>query len=183
MTVLVAALTLTAAACGGTATTTTTTTDGGARGGRPVFSTEYPFAVSYPSEWTTELDSLGTVVIFLSPLLDAGDTFSENVNVVVESLRGSALSLDEYMDLTMEVLDEVIVGFSLADEGATTLGGRPAHFIEYTGTEPTVGLSLTWLQVIAIHDGNAYVVTYTGDRDYAEFRDTALRMIETWEWR
>lgn len=145
-------------------------------------SDQYPFSVSYPTEWRVERDTFGTIVIFLSPLLDADDTFSENVNVVVEDLQGEALTLAEYMDLTMEVLEEVIEDFRVVVEGPDTLGGEPAHFIEYTGTEPSVGVSLTWRQTITIHGSHAYVITYTGERDYSEFRDTALLIFDSWEW-
>jgi hypothetical protein len=146
-------------------------------------SDQYPFSVSYPTEWRVERDTFGTIVIFLSPLLDTDDTFAENVNVVVEDLRGEELSLTEYMALTMDVLEDVIVDFHVLAEGPDTLGDEPAHFIEYTGTEPSVGVSLTWRQTITIHGAHAYVITYTGERDYSEFRDAALLIFDSWEWR
>jgi hypothetical protein len=145
-------------------------------------SDQYSFSVAYPTEWTAERDTFGTIVILLSPLLGGDDTFSENVNVVVEGLGGESLTLDEYMDLTMEALEDVIVDFNLLDYGPDTLGGEPAYLIEYTGTEPSVGLSLTWLQKITIHGTTAYVITYTGERDYSDFRDTALLIFDSWEW-
>jgi hypothetical protein len=90
---------------------------------------------------------------------------------------------DAYIGLTLSNLELAIEDFEVVEEGPSTLGGEDAYLIGYTGTEPTTGLTLSWMQLIAIYEGQAYVITYTGQRDFLTFIDTAGAIFDSWEWR
>jgi hypothetical protein len=189
----VLAFALLAVACGddGTsATTGPTTTDGAAATTTTIAGSElegfarfgsgdYPFSMQYPEDWTVDPDNPGVVVMFLSPLTD-GDQFSENVNVVVEDLGGADLTLDEYIGLAMAQLAPAIENFSLNDEFGDVMGGVDSWILTYSGTQN--GLDITWVQEIAVFEGHAYIVTYTGTDEYLDHRPDAIAMFQSFEF-
>ena len=63
----------------------------------------------------------------------------------------------------------------------TTLGGEPAYEVTYGLTTPEAEIEA--LQVYAVHDGTAYVGTYTADPEVFDPRAEDLReILDTWEW-
>lgn len=164
-----------------TATTTTTTGTMTTTAGTPgVYeNASYGFRMSYPLDWTVEEDTFDTIVMFLSPLRP-GDEFAENVNIVAESLGGMALSLTEYVEVSVEVLEGVIPGFTLIDEGPDEVDGLPAHTLVFSDGEEDGGL--LWVQSMVLHDGWAFIFTYTAGEDFDLFFDDALAIFESWEF-
>jgi len=62
-----------------------------------------------------------------------------------------------------------------------TLGGETAYEVEYGLTTPEAEVAA--LQVYAVHEGAAYVGTYTADPDAFDPQSEDLRhILETWEW-
>lgn len=190
--VLVVALALFAVACGDddtsitttsadtVATTTTISTDPELGEFARFGSGDYPFSMEYPVDWTVDRDNPGVVVMFLSPLSD-GDEFSENVNVVVEDLGGADVTLEEYIELALAQLEPAIGNFSLNNQFGDVMGGVDSWILTYTGTES--GLDITWVQEIAIFEGQAYVFTYTGTDEYLDYRPYAIAMFHSVDFR
>ena len=185
------ALALLAIACGdddATVTTTTgdaasTTTSGGVDTGPMIRfgSGDHPFAISYPEDWETERDSFGAVIIMFSPLSGGSDQFSENVNVVVEDLEGADITLDEYVDLAVEQLTEFIPDIDISDEFPDEMDTQPSWVIAYTGTQD--GVEYNWVQEIALFDGSAYIITYTGEDEFDTYLVHAAEIFDSFDFR
>ncbi len=115
------------------------------------------FSIGYPSTWTQGGNTGGTAVMFLSPLA-TGDTFRENLNVVVEDVPAGT-TLDQYVASNKANLPNVIQGFQMMSENPVSLGTLPGYQIRYTGTYS--GNQLEWMQVLAVGNSKGYVLTYT----------------------
>jgi eukaryotic-like serine/threonine-protein kinase len=138
-------------------------------------NTAQGFSIRYPQGWEKREGALGTAVLLLSPREGTSDEFQENVNVLVQKVPDK-MSLEEYSKLSIEQAPKLITGFRLLDQGSTTLGESPAHRIHYRGEQGA--FHLEWEQVWSVLEGQAFIITYTAERDrYQMYRPTAEAMI------
>jgi hypothetical protein len=133
---------------------------------------KYGFTIQYPKDWEKQVGALGSAVVMLSPREGDSDEFRENVNVLVQMLPDK-MTLDQYTELSLDQASKLITGFDLLDQGSTQLAGRPARRIHYRGEQGA--FRLEWEQVWTVLGGQAFIVTYTADRDRY---DTYLRTAE-----
>ncbi len=148
-------------------------------------NTTYRIRIKYPSEWTKSEGISGLTVAFLSPIESSSDNFRENLNVIVGNFTQS-MTLDEYIDFSINQLKKEITDFSIIDSSATTLAGNPAHKIIFTGTisgkSGNQGQFLKWMQVYTIKNNRSYVITYCAEvNKHSYFLDTIQKMINSFE--
>lgn len=116
------------------------------------------YSVQYPSTWERSgLD--GGSVLFLSPLDNTGDTFRENVGIVVESLPEGTSDVATYTTTTIEKLKTQIAGYTEESAGEVTINGQPGYRSIYSGqvAEGPVKWQQTWF----VSGTRAYVLTYS----------------------
>lgn len=131
----------------------------------------YGIKIDHPPDWNvTEGLSPENIVAFHNPPSDL--RYIENIVPTnytglgiffqnLSSLLGyENMSLDSFSSLQLGTLDNDSISISKFDN--TTLGGIPAHIIEYYDTS---GPNIT-TQVWTVKDGNAYVIISISDRLY-----------------
>ena len=145
---------------------------------RSVFDTyENPnlgFSLEYPADWAKE-----ETLSFISPppspneTLSASNVAPESIAVTTEVLF-SNITLDEYSESAIDLLENQFPNFTLIDSFETTLSGYPAHQIEYTYI--LEGSNLKNMQIWTIAGNNVvYALTYGG---IIEEFDSSLPVIE-----
>jgi serine/threonine-protein kinase len=112
------------------------------------------FTLEYPSDWIKE-ESLS----FISPRLSISDEAPESIAVTTEP-NISNLTLQEYSDSSLSILESQFPNFTLIESSNSTLSGYPAYQILYTYTFEDVDLKN--LQIWTIADDMVYVLTYGG---------------------
>jgi len=112
------------------------------------------FTLEYPSDWIEE-ESLS----FISPRLSVSDEAPESISVTTEVLL-SNLTLEEYSNSSLSMLESQFPNFTLIESSNSTLSEYPAHQIVYTYTFE--GVDLKNLQIWTIADNMVYVLTYGG---------------------
>lgn len=159
------------------------------------------YTYSVPADWVTGNDAaadaaqagidavgLGGAVGLDSLSIDTRPEggFSSNVNVL-SPLPAQGFSAVEALELSNGSLENLPAGagFELTgsptDPESTTLDGDEAAFTEYHATQDGGALKLR--QLLAIHEGEAYMVTFTTsaakfDSEVAEFEE----ILESWAW-
>lgn len=135
------------------------------------------FTLQYPSDWSKE-ESL----TFISPppsSAAASNETTSSTNLTPESIAVttevlfSNITLEEYSQSAIGLLESQFPNFTLLNSFETTLSGYPAHQIEYTYS--LNGLELKNMQIWTIADNIAYAVTYGGTIE--EF-DSSLPVVE-----
>lgn len=149
----------------------------------------YGIKIDYPPDWNvTEGLSPENIVAFHNPPSDL--RYIENivptnytgVGVFFQNLSSllgyENMSLDSFSALQLGTLDNDSISISKFDN--TTLGGIPAHIIEYYDTS---GPNIT-TQVWTVKDGNAYVIISISDRWYHmhDKGSTTLGMIKSFNF-
>jgi hypothetical protein len=113
------------------------------------------FSLEYPSNWQRE-----EILTFVSPQGGIDNRAPEVIRVTTEVLPTSDYNLERYTEAALGQV-EVFQDFRLLNSSSTTLGGLPANLIVYTFTDESQ-TPLQNLQVWAVKDGMAYVITYGG---------------------
>jgi hypothetical protein len=175
---LICCIALLAAACGDDDATITTSGDIGPM--TRFDSGDHPFGISFPEDWDNERDSFGAVIIVFSPLSGDDDQFSENVNVVVEDLAGADLDLDGYLELATEQLLDFIPDIDFVDRYTDQMDEELSWVIVYTGTQDAI--EYTWIQEIALFDGSAYIITYTGEDEFDTYLAHASAIFDSFDF-
>lgn len=133
------------------------------------------FQIGYPTNWQVMEGFMGTVVSFLSPLVNAADTLTENVNIIVQPLEGES-SLAEASRTALAELKQ-IENFHLLESTPFVIDKTSAHAVVYTGSAAPV---LKFKQAWTIRGGSLYIFTFASSVDsYRNYVRIFDRMIST----
>jgi len=134
------------------------------------------FRVDHPSSWT-ETSSAGVLIAFTTPLSEQSDMFSENVNILQQSLPAGT-TLQEYTNLSLANAGSIVTDFHVVSSRTTTLSSLPAQELEYTGS---VGAkSLHFFAEWTVVGTSAYVLTYTAEpASYQRYLAEAVAIIHS----
>ena len=135
--------------------------------------------INYPIDWDILENQVGTVAMFLSQQENPNDDFRDNVNIVVQDLTGSNLDIEQYNNLSLSQLEQLITGFKVIEPiSMAMLAGIPACRIKYQGIQGK--LKLQWYSIWTIMNNTAYVVTCTAKQDsVSKFRPIFNEMIKS----
>jgi len=122
--------------------------------------------------------NVGAAVTFLSPSDGPDDRFRESVNVLVQDLPFSMMTLRQYTDTSLSQATGQIPDFTLLSSNPTLLADREAQRVIYRGQQ--AGYDLEWEQVWLVDRGRAYVVTLTAELSrFATIHATAEAVIQS----
>ncbi|HZB17158.1 MAG TPA: PsbP-related protein [Nitrososphaeraceae archaeon] len=128
--------------------------------------------IQYPSDWgRLDLSFLQhSADIDFYPLNDT--SLAKNVKIQVNNLPSRNMTLEEYTNSQINLLEE-----NLLESSAATLAGILGYKIVFTNIE-----GLKTMQVWTIKDDKAYIITYvTQEEDYEKELQIAQKMIDSFE--
>jgi hypothetical protein len=120
------------------------------------------FSIRFPAEWEQKENVMGSVVIALSPAEGADDAFRENVNVTVEALP-SPMTLDEYFNLSMANLKNLLSEGQEPEVSDATLGGEKAKRFVCQMTMGQINVKST--VYVAVKGTRGYLLTCSATPD------------------
>jgi hypothetical protein len=137
------------------------------------------FQINYPTKWEVAEGVMGTVVAFISPLGNADDKFSENINVIVGDLAAYPdLTLDKYEEISLVQLANLITDFKLVKRGNSVISGMPAKIVIFTGKQGV--FQLKYMQAYIIVNNRAYVITFTAEKkEYRNYEEVAMEIVNS----
>jgi serine/threonine-protein kinase len=138
------------------------------------------FTLKYPQNWEVQKESIvGEVAKFISPLEGDRDRFREEINISVENLKSSSISLEEYTENTLKQISMVLTTEAISPV-ATTLGSNKA--IETVYQVERDGLKLEIFQIWTVVKNKAYIVTYTGAKTQSDrYKPIVKKMLQSWQ--
>jgi eukaryotic-like serine/threonine-protein kinase len=132
----------------------------------------YGIQIQYPSDWgRLDLSFLqNSADIDFYPLSDT--SLAKNVKLQVKNLPFHNMTLEEYTNTQINPTEEILL-----ESNTTTLANIPGYKIVFTNV---VGLKT--MQVWAIKDDKAYIITYVAkEEDYEKDLQIAQKMIDSFE--
>ncbi len=122
------------------------------------------FAIKYPGSWIKEENFGGAAVVFKSPLESGLDTFSENVNVVVQDATQARMSLEKYTETALlQIRMSFKENIEMVESRGDFLNGKPAYRFVYIGRGD---IEFKIMHVWTIVGDRAYQITYTSLLSY-----------------
>jgi hypothetical protein len=128
--------------------------------------------IQYPSDWgRLDLSFLqDSADINFYPLSDT--SLAKNLKILVKNLPFHNMTLEEYTNSQINPTEEILL-----ESNTTTLANIPGYKIVFTNV---VGLKT--MQVWAIKDDKAYIITYVAkEEDYEKDLQIAQKMIDSFE--
>lgn len=114
------------------------------------------YDLTAPVGW--ELDTTGkmnTSMILFAPADSTNDYFKENINLILDDVSASNLTIDSYVEQAVGMIREFITDL----EQLEAKKDGDEYWLTYLGRQGT--LKASYFQRIMMKDGSAYILTYT----------------------
>lgn len=137
------------------------------------------YKVSYPEGWTQQKNE--GLVAFMAPKESEADKFQENVNIIVQDISKSPMTLAEFTKLSMEQYVAMQDAVEILTQADTKLAGLPAHTI--TLTLDYGGTLLKLKQIWLVKKDTAIILTYTAHHtQYTAYEANADKIMGSFEF-
>lgn len=125
--------------------------------------------IQYPENWDKKEGENGAA--FIIPK-DPGDSaYYEGFNLLFEQMHGIKMSLDEYLEITIDGMKKYMPGFELIESSETTLGGHPACQMLYLGIHEAI--EMKFFSMFALRKGNIYALSFnTRSGQFDAYKET-----------
>lgn len=132
----------------------------------------FGFEINYPGDW--QMKEFSGVIAFMSPPEGPDDTFSENLNILVEDISAYQMSPEEYAKAADDYWLSSNPGVEIIDSQKTTINAQEVFYAV------AVDGQYKFKQYKFIKDNKAYILTYTSETGKPDkFSDTADNIVNT----
>jgi len=130
------------------------------------------YQIAYPEGWQLDQSGVaGTTFILFGRSATEGK-FRENINLLIQDLRGYNMDMDQYVKISEEQIAAMVTNGSLLESKRLNERNVQCHMVIYAGEQG--GRNLKWKQFYRISGEKAYVLTFTGTQDtYDDLIETA----------
>lgn len=140
------------------------------------------YQLQYPTTWRIDTTGImGAELFVFSPLTDTADKFSENVNLLIQDLKGQQIDLKAYKQISDEQFAQVTDG--KVEESEIIKAGTKEYFrATYSMTQQNLQLKVT--SICYIKNEKAYLVTYTALADtYEQYKKIAEEVLASFSFK
>lgn len=133
------------------------------------------YYITPPSGFLPSPNVIATDAVFMK----AG---GENINVVVRACPGTATPA-QMRATSRKVMSALATNYRFSGQGTLRVGGQSASWVSGRFRMGTPSRALRNCQVMAVHNGSAYVFTYTAPAaTYVRYEPAFKRMLATLRW-
>jgi hypothetical protein len=120
---------------------------------------------------------MGSSFVLFSTQVNENDLFRENVNLIEQDLSAYNFDLNQYIDLTLSQLTQMITNYEL--KSSKRVSSSPEyHKLVYNGTQGQ--FNLTFTQHIWIIGTKAFVLTFTTEQSqFAKYQKTGESILNS----
>ena len=139
------------------------------------------YSIEYPDDWTkSKSGDLGARFILLSPLSSKQDKFSENVNLIIQDLKGQNIDIDNYVAISEKQIKTLLVNGNILESTKINSDGISYHKLIYTGQMGD--FDLRFLQYVWILREKAFVLTLTCEaNEFDKYKETGEKIINSFK--
>lgn len=117
------------------------------------------FTISYPRHWKNETSGmLGTICFIYAPADDSTDKFRENVNVLIQDLKGMNIDLEKYKEITEKQLTNFFPNSKPEESIIKGEGDQRFYSLRYTMDKD--GVTIKIISKCYIKDEKAFLATF-----------------------
>lgn len=136
------------------------------------------YVIQYPKTWAIDTTKqLGADLFIFSQSDSVGDKFRENVNVMIQDLKGLNIDLDKYIAVSEEQIRNMVTKAQIIESKRINQSGREFHKLIFSGDQGIFALKVE--QYYFLFNEKAFVVTLTTEHGkfdtYREIGEEILR--------
>lgn len=122
------------------------------------------FKIQYPKTWRIDTSRImGTEFFIFSPLENENDKFSENVNGIIQDLRGQNIDLEKYKQITDKQLADMATDCKVFESAIIKTDTTEYFKTTYAMTQGKFRLKIT--SICLIKNDKAYLTTFSSEFD------------------
>jgi serine/threonine-protein kinase len=137
------------------------------------------YQIKYPETWI--IDSSGTSstdFIISSPLSSPDDRFKENLNLIIQDLKGLNFDLDNFTALSEQQIQNYMEESEVIENERLKKDGQECQHLIYTAKN--AGRILRFEQYYWIINEKAYVLSFTGELEgFEEYKTLSKQIFES----
>jgi hypothetical protein len=136
-------------------------------------------SIQHPAAWTEDVSgNIGSTFFLYSPLTDEEDTFSENINLMVQPLQGLGMTLEKFVQTTEDQVGVFMTESKIIHKDYSKKSKKECCVLEYAGLMN--GFELHFLQYLWVIDEKAYILTFTAEgKNFEKYRLTATEILDS----
>ncbi|MFK8102312.1 MAG: hypothetical protein AB8G15_07305 [Saprospiraceae bacterium] len=125
------------------------------------------YAIEYAPDWKfSQSGQMGTTFVLMSAMESDQDKFGENINLIVQDIKGMGLDLEKYATLSEQQIKTMIENSEIKSSERLEKNGQPFQKVIFTGKQ--ANFDLIFEQYYFIKNEKAYVLTLTFEIDKVE---------------
>jgi len=125
------------------------------------------YSILHPQDWVIDTSgTMGSSFILFAPVENEADKFKENLNLLVQDLKGNSIDMNQYVSLSENQIKSMIKNSSILESKAVKNDSVQYHKISFTGEQGTY--KLRFEQHYYLHNSKSYVLTFTYEQSKAE---------------
>lgn len=122
------------------------------------------YKINYPEKWVLfEDDDIGEAIHIVAPKTGFDDEFTENVSVVIQNLSGIPITIDDYVHLSEQQIEQTVLNSQILYSNRFEAGRIKSHKIIYRGI--IHGIPLKFIRYYQLNNEKAYILTYTAHEE------------------
>ncbi len=139
------------------------------------------YSIQYPDDWTLkQTNVMGAKFILFSQLSGPDDKFRDNINLIVQNLPDSRITLDKLVEISIQQIKELITDAKIIESKRIQGKTSDYHKIIYTGKHGV--FFLKYMQYVWVIDNKAYILTFTAEeKSFDKFFETAKRIMDSFK--
>lgn len=138
---------------------------------------ETGYGIQYPDNWDLDKSGQNGVSFYLfSKLISPQDKFRENVNLLIQDLKGQNIDLDKFTEISEEQIKTMITNSNLLESKRMSSKNGEFHKLIFTGDEGVYKLKFE--QYYWVKDSKAYILTLTSEADqFDQYKETGEKIL------
>ncbi len=144
---------------------------------------ESNYSIQYPDSFVLDKSGRnGARFVLLSQKTSKMDLFRENVNLLIQNLRGKNIDLDKYVEISEDQISTMLSDGKLVESERLYANGKDFHRIVYTTND--FQRPLECLQYYWIENEKAYVLTLTCEvNQYDNYVSVGEEIMKTFRFK
>lgn len=137
------------------------------------------FALSYPASWSLDqTGKAGTTFILFTGQDNAG--FRDNVNLIIQDLKGSGYDLDKYVTLSEGQVKTMITNSQIIESKRIKSESGELQEVVFTGDQGI--FNLKWRQRYWVKGEKAFVLTFTTSQaTYDQYKQVSQKFFDSFK--
>jgi len=143
---------------------------------------ENGYSIQYPGNWDlSKSGQMGMSFIILSKLSSEQDKFKENVNLLIQDLKGQNINLDKFVQISEGQISTLLTNGKLIESSRLNENNSEFHKFIYSADQGIYKLKIE--QYFWVKNEKAYILTLSTETDqFEKYKKTGEQILNSFRF-